>query len=75
MTAKRVQIQSTAPSERILKARSHASAESRARAFSTMRHVCRRTWIEACVRGAECDFTGEDDARKPFYAFGRESKG
>ena len=40
-----------------------------------MRHVCRRTWIEACVRGAECDFTGEDDARKPFYAFGRESKG
>ena len=40
----------------------------------TMRHVCRRTWIEACVRGAECDFTGEDDAR-PFYAFGRESKG
>ena len=26
------------------------------------------------MRGAECDFTGEDDAR-PFYAFGRESKG
>ena len=26
---------------------SHASAESRARASSTMRHVCRRTWIEA----------------------------
>lgn len=26
---------------------SHATAESRARAFSTMRHVCRRTWIEA----------------------------
>lgn len=44
---KKVQIQSTAPSERILKARSHASAESRARASSTMRHVCRKTWIEA----------------------------
>ena len=41
-------IQLTAPSERIPKTRiSHATAESRARASSTMRHVCRRTWIEA----------------------------
>ena len=41
-------IQLTAPSKRIPKTRiSHATAESRARASSTMRHVCRRTWIEA----------------------------
>ena len=46
--AKRVQIQPTAPSERIPKTRiSLASAESRARASSTMRHVCRRVLTEA----------------------------